>query len=360
MRSNAEEEDEITAKRVAVPLGSILSSGASLKPTTTRITKRDGNVYEEKKNDAGDISSTYIGKTTLPSFLQADHALALTQQSPQISAFHPFPAVFFDWDCTITTNHMFSLLRSTSNKEAEDFKRIYAMEDIAKLNSFSDLVAAQRRYYECWGPTKPIDRLEAFCLEGSTLLPADSPIFEDLKVYLFGDMERQRFLASLLYQLTIVLNLPIFICTKGIGASVLGAIKAFFPEWLESYSIVIIDYAGIVYDPRSSSSVLSRTLPYESKLAQIDFYLNSVLVEKQDEMLSEKEASVVLIDDSFLECAPSFLSRELIHTSASGMPFYCKFFQKRKHILGGPARDGSGLNSADVDDILHVVKSLVG
>lgn len=43
--------------------------GNRLRPTTTRVRNRDGTVFEEKKDQSGNLVTTYVGKEVLPSFL---------------------------------------------------------------------------------------------------------------------------------------------------------------------------------------------------------------------------------------------------------------------------------------------------
>ena len=190
------------------------------------------------------------------------------------------------------------------------------------------------------------------------------------------------------------------ILTKGIGASVLATIKTFFPEWLTSFKIRIVDYSGIVFDPTASGPpIISRTLPIATKLEQINaLALNgtsalaagscrSEQVETKDTSSSSSgggggggggdgdgsssssnsgdcdgstKISVILIDDSFESELSSTLDPELLcRCGSSNWPFYRASYEGViQMVIGGPSRNGDGIQPSDLEDILRIASML--
>lgn len=257
--------------------------------------------------------------------------------------------VFLDWDCTITQVHMFSFLQSKTRHDAQTFCNMLG-GDRTKIAAFHSLVDNSREYYVAWGSPESahLDTLRSLLLREEELIARDSIIRDDLLAFIFGDESRRKFLNEL-FVTFIDAKCDITILTKGIGASVIAAIRSFFPIWLEApLHIRVVDYAGHIYDPRRPGNpLLGQTPPLTAKLPQIDSVLTHVA--------ASASAPVLFIDDSYESEIASIRQKELVCTTASGWPLLRLEYLGRKYVVGGPPRNSNGLQASDLEKIRQAV-----
>ena len=292
--------------------------------------------------------------------------------------------VFFDWDCTITRAHMYSMFASASGSSKSEMGRFLASVSPdtkqAKYRALTDVVARMAELYNSWG--SPDDEclkvLEEYLDLGTPLLnPSEHDLLgSELCTFLFGNKERQDAITSMFADIQSQ-GKQVTILTKGLGACVLMAIKSFLPHWLGNLSpmdnkndgsvqlthcVKIVDYAGIQWH---AGAITRSTAPLVPKLAQI-----SVLLAQDCEDPRTEVQSALLVDDS----APheiEGLEYEDVPNRTIKWKMHRVFYnprQQRGHglqvvrksgvtldcIAGGPKRNGVGLQAEDCPEIVRV------
>jgi len=303
--------------------------------------------------------------------------------------------VFFDWDCTITQAHMYSMFARASFSSRTEMgrflTRVQPAQKEACCEALTCIVDRLKEHYHHWGSS---DEESVSALQGllgncqPLLLPAASSscksssesvtLEDDLRLFLFGNSHRQEALTNMFAQLQSQGKLVTFL-TKGIGACVLGALMSLMPQWLGEqvpplnahtngtnvpliHCIAIVDYAGLRWHAGNISRVAPPCIP---KLAQISVYcaqFSSTQVGVQKAMLIDDSApqeidgmksEVVGATSSWKFVQVTFdpkktRLRDNSHTIVQecGVIFDC--------IAGGPRRNGNGLVIEDCAEIVRV------
>lgn len=306
--------------------------------------------------------------------------------------------VFFDWDCTITQSHMYSMFNSSnlsSKSEMGRFLSQYPKEDrLVKLQIMKNVVDRFQELYNFWGSNddESLCILQAGLKDTSSFLTKEEYdiIGSDLCTFLFGDKERQDTLTNMIASIQ-GNGQVVTILTKGIGACVLQALRCFLPHWIGFHGcdstsntgssissdneilncVCIIDYAGLCWH---AGEVTRATAPLVPKLGQISVLLATRAT--QDAARSTSRASdllqqALLIDDSAqheiegldTEDVCTALKWPVKHvifdnTSVRGRDTSVirKYGTVIDVIAGGPKRNGPGIATEDCVAILNLTQ----
>lgn len=230
-------------------------------------------------------------------------------------------AVFVDWDCTITSQHMFSMLQSPKSAESSEFLQSLATEEERRA-----YWAFQQRnvfHYRGWG-RKDASSLEA--CKAQALAPHVDlfpPQFEcikkQLKDYLFGGDARLEAITRTLVQLNSHARQGMFILTKGIGSYVLAVVRSLAAHWIALLpGLLVVDYTGHMYSLAPGSEPFrGSTFPVDHKIPQ----MLGVFAATQQPI----PAFILLIDDGYegeLRHVPKDAEVETKQGAVSGQGFW--------------------------------------
>ena len=239
-------------------------------------------------------------------------------------------AVFVDWDCTITSQHMFSMLQSPKSAESSEFLQSLATEEQRRA-----YWAFQQRnvfHYRGWG-RKDVSSLEACKAQAlaphvDLFPPQFECIKQPLREYLFGGDARFEAITRTMVQLNSHARQGLFILTKGIGSYVLAVVRSLAAHWVPLLpGLLVVDYSGHMYSLAADSEPFrGSTFPVDHKIPQ----MLGVFAAMQQPI----PAFLLLIDDGYegeLRHVPKDAEVETKQGAVSGQGFF-----------GGGGRSGLG------------------
>lgn len=271
---------------------------------------------------------------------------------------------YLDWDCTLTANHMYHLLRPMKRESAEADKMWGSSKDRAKKDAgFASIVSKLNEQYALWGrkDSGSLQQLVALTKNSTPLIDMadenEKLIYDDLKVHLFGDNQRRCALDEFI-KTTSRKKERVCILTRGLTGCVYSCLLTYFDHWLQLPNIMIVDYAGICLGPGiqpvslKSKLLQSRVKP---KLVQIN--------EMEFGNWSNTETMCTLIDDSWEEEISGLTGEEMIVDTRLSFPLVaisCPISlggeSNIMHLrIGGTPRNGDGLTTEDLNILKEVL-----
>ena len=269
---------------------------------------------------------------------------------------------YLDWDCTLTINHMYHLLRPMNTESSETMKmwgNSPAKEE--KDAGFARIVGRLSSQYALWGRKEKdaLRELKSLTKNSRPLIDMESELEKlvhgDLQVFLFGDKQRRTALDDFIQAMSA--NGGVCILTRGLTGCVYSCILTYFSHWLELKNIKIVDYAGqCLIGPRMEYKSLqhSRVKP---KLAQI--------IEMEFTSSQHLERSCTLIDDNFEEeIDKKAISNKKLSNRLS-FPLYAvslplSFMDGTDTVLhlriGGTRRNGNGVKTQDFEHLKELIQ----
>lgn len=205
---------------------------------------------------------------------------------------------YLDWDCTLTVNHMYHLLRPMERESSEAMKMWgTSTAKEGKDVGFARIVGRLSNQYALWGrkENRALRELETLTKNSTPLIDMENEqeklVHGDLQVYLFGDEQRRTALDDFIQ--TMSANGGVCILTRGLTGCVYSCLLTYFSHWLRLQNIKIVDYAGqCLVGPTMEYSSLQHSR-VKSKLVQI--------IEMEFSNSEQSERSCALIDDSYEE-----------------------------------------------------------
>ncbi len=274
--------------------------------------------------------------------------------------------LYLDWDCTLTVNHMYHLLRPLrkSHNETSMWGSIGVKEKdrVQKDKGFKHVVARLHEQYALWGrkDNEAFQELQELTRSSQPLIDREdeyeSLIYDHLQVHLFGDENRRRTLDGFIVSMSAKCR-GVCILTKGLAGCVYSAILSYFDHWLQLPNLKIVDYAGQVMEFSNGKASMklsylnARVKPKLSQVCEMEFSSNA-----------DKERTCALIDDSFEE----EIDRVYLTSPALKKPKFTFYNvdlpladgSRVLHLgLGGTLRNGDGLT---VQDFTYLEQTILG
>ena len=183
-------------------------------------------------------------------------------------------------------------------------------------------------------------------------------IYDDLKVYLFGDSRRISALDDFIKTASRICG--VCILTRGLTGCVYSCLRTYFDHWLQLPKFMIVDYAGICLGPGiQANTLVTRNLQarFKPKILQI--------VELEFSVPLDIERKCIFIDDSYKEeiNKHALTNRDRMSSRLSFDLWEISFpISSRNGLslamnlrIGGTRRNGNGLTTQDFITLKELV-----